>query len=42
MMTAFADAEMRDAALTLGASAVVEKPFDVNAFVSLIEATRLS
>ena len=38
MMTAFADPSMRSAALDLGARAVVDKPFQVKTFVSLIES----
>ena len=38
MMTAYGDGEMRAEAARLGASAVVDKPFQVNALVSLIES----
>src|SRR5262245_1573519 len=36
MMTAYGDQAMRDDALGLGAAAVVDKPFQVEAFVSLV------
>src|SRR5262245_32318439 len=38
MMTAFGEAEMRAAAMTLGARAVVDKPFLVNHVIDLIES----
>ena len=38
MMTAYGDKAMRDEALELGAAAVVDKPFQVDAFVSLVES----
>ena len=38
MMTAFGDAEMRAGAMTLGARAVVDKPFQVNQIIELIES----
>ena len=38
MMTAYGDAEMRTQALALGARAVVDKPFQVSEFVSLVES----
>ena len=38
MMTAFADQAMRDEALSIGARAVVDKPFQVAAVVSMVES----
>ena len=38
MMTAFADPAMRSGAIEHGARAVVDKPFQVKSFVSLIES----
>jgi DNA-binding NtrC family response regulator len=38
MMTAFGDESMRAEAFALGARAVVEKPFQVNAVVTLVES----
>jgi len=38
MMTAYGDALMRDEALALGARIVIDKPFQVNEVVSLIES----
>jgi DNA-binding NtrC family response regulator len=38
MMTAFADDGMRAGAHDRGASAVVDKPFQVKSFVSLVES----
>lgn len=38
MMTAFADQPMRDEALTIGARAVIDKPFQVAAVVSMVES----
>ena len=38
MMTAFADPLMRDEAMSLGARAVIDKPFQVAAVVALAEA----
>ena len=38
MMTAFADQTMRDEALSIGARAVIDKPFQVTAVVSMVEA----
>jgi DNA-binding NtrC family response regulator len=38
MMTAFADEHLRDEALNLGASAVIDKPFQVAAVISMVEA----
>jgi DNA-binding NtrC family response regulator len=39
MMTAFADGEMRTRALGRGVHAVVDKPFQVKSFVSLVESS---
>jgi len=39
MMTAYGDATMRSDALALGARVVIDKPFQVNAVISLVEAT---
>ena len=38
MMTAFGEMEMRAAAMMLGARAVVDKPFQVNQLIDLIES----
>ena len=38
IMTAFGDAQMRDEALALGARVVIDKPFQVNDVVSLVES----
>jgi len=38
MMTAFADDDMRTRALARGVRAVVDKPFQVRSFVSLVES----
>jgi DNA-binding NtrC family response regulator len=38
MMTAYGDADMRSGALALGARAVIDKPFQVNALIALIES----
>jgi DNA-binding NtrC family response regulator len=38
MMTAYGDAAMRDQAVSLGVTKVVDKPFQIPAFVSLIES----
>jgi len=38
MMTAHGDAQMREEALALGARAVIDKPFQVNDVVSLVES----
>ena len=38
MMTAFADDDMRTRALARGVKAVVDKPFQVKSFVSLVES----
>ena len=40
MMTAFGDAEMRAQAIALGARAVVDKPFQVSALVSLVDSPK--
>lgn len=39
MMTAFADPSMRQEALSIGAVALIDKPFQVDAVVALIEST---
>jgi DNA-binding NtrC family response regulator len=38
MMTAYGDAQMRSEALALGARIVIDKPFQVNSVVALVEA----
>jgi DNA-binding NtrC family response regulator len=38
MMTAYGDTGMREEALALGARAVVDKPFQVTEFISLVES----
>jgi DNA-binding NtrC family response regulator len=38
MMTAYGDSEMRTDAVALGAHTVIDKPFQVNAVVSLVES----
>jgi DNA-binding NtrC family response regulator len=40
MMTAYGETDMRSRALSLGAVAVVDKPFQVNELISLIESAR--
>lgn len=40
MMTAFGDEAMRSQAFVLGAHAVVDKPFQVHAFIELVESAR--
>jgi DNA-binding response OmpR family regulator len=40
MMTAYGEDDMRTQALALGALAVVDKPFQVQALVALIETSR--
>ncbi len=39
MMTAYGDADMRAEAVALGARAVIDKPFQVTALVSLVESS---
>jgi len=41
MMTAYGDGDMRAQAFALGARAVVDKPFQVSEFVSLVESSQL-
>ena len=38
MMTAYGDAQMRTEAVALGARAVIDKPFQVSAVISLVES----
>jgi DNA-binding NtrC family response regulator len=38
MMTAYGDADMQAGAMQLGARAVIEKPFQVNQLISLLES----
>jgi DNA-binding NtrC family response regulator len=38
MMTAYGDTQMRSEALALGARIVIDKPFQVNSVVALVEA----
>jgi DNA-binding NtrC family response regulator len=42
MMTAYGDAEMRSGALQLGARAVIDKPFQVNQLIALIESPTIN
>ncbi len=40
MMTAYGDAGMHSQAVAMGALAVVDKPFQVHAFIELVESAR--